>query len=240
MRFTHLLRGLGGPVAYYPALAKHAGGVKPAIMLCQLIYWSDKTDCELGVYKSVEEWEVETGLSYREQMTARKELAERGLVIETVKRLEHRIYFLLDEERLDEVLEHIAESSKRISPNAESAVRGMRKAHFVHTENTAETTTENKSTCDQQADHIPYEEIFNTYERVLPSKPKVKIRDDARRKLIRSLWRSNPKFQSVEFWERYYAVVKASKFLMDSKSLAFDWLHKPANFKKVAEGNYSE
>jgi hypothetical protein len=93
---------------------------------------------------------------------------------------------------------------------------------------------------DQQADHIPYEEIFNTYERVLPGKPRVKIRDDARRKAIRSLWRSNPKFQAIEFWERYYAVVKSSKFLMDSKSLAFDWLHKPANFKKVAEGNYSE
>lgn len=92
----------------------------------------------------------------------------------------------------------------------------------------------------QQAEDIPFEEIFNTYERILPNKPKVKIRDDARRKAVRSLWSKDKKFQSVEFWEKYFKVVRESNFLRESKTLAFDWLMKPANFKKVAEGNYAQ
>lgn len=100
-------------------------------------------------------------------------------------------------------------------------------------------TDKEQNPCDQQADHVPYEDVFNTYERILPNKPKVRIRDDARRKAIRSLWIKDKKFQSVEFWEKYFKVVRDSRFLSETKTLAFDWLMKPANFKKVAEGNYS-
>jgi len=100
------------------------------------------------------------------------------------------------------------------------------------------TEKEDKNPCHQQADDVPVDEIFEVYERVLPTKPRVRIRDDARRKAIRSLWRKDKKFQSVEFWERYFTVVRDSTFLMSQKTFAFDWLMKPANFKKVAEGNY--
>lgn len=143
MKFSGLLRGLGGPVAYYPGLARKVGGVKPAVFLCQLMYWSDKTTSPDGVFKSVEEWEEETGLSYREQATARKELVSRNLIAETFRRLEHRIYFLLNEDVFENVLSEIANDQKRISPTAESAIGGMRKAHFDHTENTSKTTSKN-------------------------------------------------------------------------------------------------
>lgn len=101
-------------------------------------------------------------------------------------------------------------------------------------------TKDPKSSCHQQADDgIPYEQIFEAYERILSTKPKVKIRDEARRKMVRSAWNKDKRFQSVLFWEKYFGVVKQSTFLMGSKAIAFDWLMKPANFKKVAEGNYS-
>lgn len=90
-----------------------------------------------------------------------------------------------------------------------------------------------------RAPPVPYEAIFDVYAKTLPTKPQVKIRDEARKNAIRSLWARDPKFQSVEFWEKYFTVVKQSEFLMGSKTFAFDWLMKPANFKKVAEGNYS-
>lgn len=107
--------------------------------------------------------------------------------------------------------------------------------------NTSLSNTEKGKTLrHQQADDIPFEEIFNTYERILPNKPKVRIRDDARRKAVRSLWSKDKKFQSIEFWEKYFKVVRESNFLRESKTLAFDWLMKPANFKKVAEGNYAQ
>lgn len=86
---------------------------------------------------------------------------------------------------------------------------------------------------------VPYEQIFQAYASVLPGKPQVKIKDDARKKAIASIWNRDERFQSVEFWEKYFGVVKSSTFLMSNKTFAFDWLLKPANFKKVAEGNYS-
>ena len=86
---------------------------------------------------------------------------------------------------------------------------------------------------------VPYEQIFQAYASVLPGKPQVKIKDDARKKAIASIWNRDQRFQSVEFWEKYFGVVKSSTFLMSNKTFAFDWLLKPANFKKVAEGNYS-
>jgi len=101
-------------------------------------------------------------------------------------------------------------------------------------------TNNQKDSCHQQADDIPVEEIFNAYERVLPNKPRLRIRDEPRRKAVRSMWRKDKKFQSIEFWEKYFSVVKESEWLMSQNTLAFDWLIKPSNFKKVAEGNYSK
>jgi len=89
-----------------------------------------------------------------------------------------------------------------------------------------------------KADPIPYEQIFDAYSQTLPELPQVRIRDEARRKAIRSLWRSDSRFQSVDFWGRYYGSVRNSRFLMGMNAIGFDWLMKPANFKKVVEGNY--
>ena len=77
---------LGGKViAYYPILAKSLGGAKNAVMLSQLIYWSNNRVAKKRggwFYKSVEEFCDETGLTKDEQRTARNELARLG-VIET-------------------------------------------------------------------------------------------------------------------------------------------------------------
>lgn len=100
-------------------------------------------------------------------------------------------------------------------------------------------TSNQKPSCHQQDDDVPFEAIFDAYERLLPTKPRVRIRDDERRKAIRSIWRRDSRYQSVDFWERYFGVIRNSEFLMSRKTIAFDWLMKPANFKKVAEGNYS-
>lgn len=90
-----------------------------------------------------------------------------------------------------------------------------------------------------KADPVPYESIFEAYATTLPALPQVRIKDEARRKAIRSLWRSDPRFQNTDFWHRYYGSVCESKFLMGMNGIGFDWLMKPANFKKVVEGNYA-
>ncbi|WP_405120718.1 YdaU family protein [Pseudomonas leptonychotis] len=110
------------------------------------------------------------------------------------------------------------------------------KAHVIAAAN--DEQTDESAEPQAKADRVPYETIFETYAATLPELPQPKIRDEARRKAIRSLWRSDARFQSVDFWGRYYGAVRTSKFLMGMNGIGFDWLMKPANFKKVVEGNY--
>ena len=90
----------------------------------------------------------------------------------------------------------------------------------------------------QKAKPVPYAEIFDAYSRILPSLPQPKIRDDARKKAIRLRWQMDEKFQSVDYWVRYFEYIKGCEFLMGMRGACFDWFFKPANFKKVIDGNY--
>lgn len=176
MSAIEIMRSIGRPIAYHPALARHVGGVNAAIFLCQLIYWDERADSEeLGVYKTAEEWEEETGLSYREQAGARKKLRDLGLLAETNHRLQHRIYYKLDHAAFDALMASVSddrtesrESTKAHFPNDENAIGEQPKAQLGnnpkrsstndenavrhidrdYTETTAETTTENLSSTD--------------------------------------------------------------------------------------------
>lgn len=90
---------------------------------------------------------------------------------------------------------------------------------------------------------IPYQQIRELYAKHLPMLPQVKIFDEARKALIRSRWNADPRFQSIEFWEKFFIHVSKSNFLTgqgdSSWRSSFDWILKPANFKKIVEGNYS-
>src|SRR4029077_880522 len=71
--FSDFLESCGRPVAYFPALAKALGSIKAAVFLAQLMYWAPRAKNPDGwVFKMAEEWETETGLTYEEQLGARK------------------------------------------------------------------------------------------------------------------------------------------------------------------------
>ena len=146
------LAGLGRAIAYFPKLGIHLGNPLAGIFLSQLIYWHDKTEHEFGVYKTSEEWMEETGLSYRQQVTARTLLKNLGILAETEKRLEHKLYFKLDIKEFDKWFESCTncerngeqptcnpphadsetpERRKRNSGGHESAVRGDTNAQSV-------------------------------------------------------------------------------------------------------------
>ena len=94
MKFTEFLCDVGRPLTYYPALALALGCVKAAIFLANLIYWTGKqADPNGWIYKSSDEIELETGLPYDQQRTARKRLKRQGLIEERYARLDHRLYF---------------------------------------------------------------------------------------------------------------------------------------------------
>ena len=123
MRFSDALRQIGKPIAYYRDLARPLGGATCSILFSQIFYWQDKTSDPLGVYKTQEELQNETGLTRTELENARKKLRNLGILIETNKRLEHKIYYRLDLEKLDELIESyscIGEEAKPEIPNAEN------------------------------------------------------------------------------------------------------------------------
>ena len=119
MKPSELLHIIGKPIAYYPQLAKPLGGVNASLLFGHFFYWKDKGRSEFGVYRTADEIEVETGLSRDEQRTARRKLRERGVLIETEKRIEHRIYYKLDLDRFDEI---ISQSGSGDFPIADSDI----------------------------------------------------------------------------------------------------------------------
>lgn len=133
MRPSEMLKNTGRVIAYRPNLARLFGGVIAEVFFEQIFYWQDKTDSNLGVYKTQEELEVETGLSRKEQETARKLLREKGVLTETYKRLEHRLYYKIDCDKLDELLATLANVQNEHSPMSESDIRECDKVAFVNT-----------------------------------------------------------------------------------------------------------
>ncbi len=94
MKLTDFITDIGRPVAFYPGLRKITQSTTATLFLCQLIYWMGKgADPDGYIYKSSEEIEEETGLTYDEQRTARKKLVQLGFIEEHYARLEHQIRF---------------------------------------------------------------------------------------------------------------------------------------------------
>lgn len=95
----------------------------------------------------------------------------------------------------------------------------------------------------QKPERIDYEGVFEAYARNLPKLPQVRIKDDARKRAIKTIIGMDKKFAEPDFFDRYFAYVEKSDFLMGRnerawKGCCFDWLMKPANLKKIIEGNY--
>ena len=150
MNVVETLKLIGRPIAYYPKLANPLGGVNPAVLFSQLFYWQDKTSSDLGVYKTRDEIEDETGLSHNEQRTAIKKLQERGVLIVTEKRLEHKTFYKIDNEKVNQILSDFANSINKSSRQLNSShpelynvdVEMTTKSSSLDQENTTEITTE--------------------------------------------------------------------------------------------------
>ena len=142
MRPSESLKVAGRPIAYYPKLAKPLGGVNAAILFGHFFYWHDKTENPLGVYRTAEEIEDETGLSVQEQRTARSKLRERGVLIETEKRIEHRIYYKLDLNAFDDLMLQHSGSEESTAPKCNINSPELQNQHSGSEESTAVIRTE--------------------------------------------------------------------------------------------------
>lgn len=142
MRPSESLKIAGKPIAYYPKLAKPLGSTNASILFSHFFYWHDKTQHELGIYRTAEEIELETGLSVQEQRTAREKLKERGILIETEKRIEHRIYYKLDLDAFDDLMLQHSGSEESTSPKCNINSPELQNQHSGSEESTAVIRTE--------------------------------------------------------------------------------------------------
>lgn len=109
---------LVNPIAFHRAFVQLAGSVTAGLMLSQALYWTrivlEKEPLRGGwFYKSAREWEEETGLTRREQETARKKLIKCGLLEEKLRGIPATLYYCVNLSRLAELLEALPPSRAR-------------------------------------------------------------------------------------------------------------------------------
>lgn len=136
------------PIAFNRHYVSLGCGINGALMLSQMVYWSKRTKDKNGYfYKTQDDWEQETGLTRREQETARKRLRELGFVSEHKHGVPCKVHFRVEHNNLYMALvrfsqnsqSSMAECAKLECTNAPNSDVGIRQSN---TENTQEITTE--------------------------------------------------------------------------------------------------
>jgi hypothetical protein len=129
---------LDRPIAYHRVFVTVTGSVTAAVLLSQAVYWSRRTGENGGWWwKTAADWTEETGLTRREQETARAILRELGFWQEEKRGIPARLWFFLDVPALERALREtsMAESAKLEERKAPNWIGGNR--HSI-SENTAE------------------------------------------------------------------------------------------------------
>jgi hypothetical protein len=105
MQLTDVLTGLNRAFPYYPELCAITGGVGPTLLLCQLLYQSQRVaDADGWLTKTTKELEAETGLSRDQQQHARRRLRQRGFLHERHGGIPRRVFYRLDLEAINAAL----------------------------------------------------------------------------------------------------------------------------------------
>jgi len=139
-----ILEILDRPIAYHRCFVTLTGSVTAAVLLSQAVYWSRRTaeGNERWFWKTSSDWEEETGLSRREQDTARGILRGLGFWEEAKRGIPARLWFRLDLEQLEQLLTSektsLAESAKLDRHKTPNWTGGKRQ---TITENKTETTS---------------------------------------------------------------------------------------------------
>ena len=168
---------LDRPIAYHRIYATITGSVTAAVMLSQAMYWTPRTnDLDRWFYKTSVEWEKETGLSRREQETARRILKDLAILEEKKQGLPCKLFFKIDLEKLYSCIIESAkpDTTKPTNKHGENRQTGYaqtaelddtKQPNNLYTETTTETTTDitsrkNKKT--SQPDLQIFINVFNS------------------------------------------------------------------------------
>lgn len=117
---------LDKPIAYHHVFARDGGGAAAGIFLSQAWYWTPKGWQGGGwFYKTVEECEAETGLTYKEQQKARRELVKRGLIEEDKRGIPAKLHYRVVLPRVVELLTGAATYTPEISEGKKKRMENL-------------------------------------------------------------------------------------------------------------------
>lgn len=140
MKLSDFLSDVGRPIAFYPSLVKALGDRNEAIFICQMSYWRGKGEGKDDwIYKSTEEIESETSLTYKEQKNVRDGLLKKGLLEERYARSEHTMYYRIVWDKVNETWEQFTIGQL---PNGRVAV-AQREGGSLPLVNSLNSNTEN-------------------------------------------------------------------------------------------------
>lgn len=101
-------------IAYRVEFAHIFKSTKAALLLSQLFYWCDKGKDPLGwVYKTTNEFTEETGLSRKEQETARCILKSANIIEEKYGSIPRRLFYKVNLPNLEKLLIKYYDSSEK-------------------------------------------------------------------------------------------------------------------------------
>ena len=100
-----LLRLLGTrPIAFNPDLARAIGSAKAGLFMSQLLYWTGKGRNPEWIYKTSREFEEETSLTKKEQLSAQKLCVEKKLIEVKVKGVPPMRHFKINKKNIEKLL----------------------------------------------------------------------------------------------------------------------------------------
>lgn len=164
---SQFLQLVDRPIAFQRSFVRLGVGITGALLLSQIVYWQNRMEGQ-WFYKTQADLEEETGLTRYEQEGARKKLVSCGVLEEAKRGIPAKLYFRVNQERLEELLvgenQHsgIGKTNKQgcgnsANSDAKNQHAGMGKTNEqscgnsapIHTVDYQETTqkinTENKS-----------------------------------------------------------------------------------------------
>lgn len=148
-QIAQVIQEIGNPVVFYPKLAK-VFGIEETIFICQLLYWNGKGSSEDGfIHKTSEEIEEETALTYRQQRRIRAKLRGLGLLLEYQKRLEHKTFYKINYERVNELysakfIRHDEKSVQEIT-ECKTTKEPIVSSYYNVTKNTSKNTNKDNT-----------------------------------------------------------------------------------------------
>jgi len=127
------------PIAFQRPYVALTGSINAALFLSQACYWTTRGDSEGWFFKKQSEWQDETGLTRREQETARKTLKELGILEESLEGIPAQLFYRVNQAKLKAGLSATPSPVRRKETSQHVGNR-----QTIDTEITSESTTDIK------------------------------------------------------------------------------------------------